>query len=55
MLKFLPGLLDHAAPHDHAVAMLRVALEAEQANRLHLRERDRLAEVEEGLWLLHML
>ena len=35
--------------------MLRVALEAEQANRLRLRQRDRLAEVEERLRLLHML
>ena len=35
--------------------MLRVALEAEQANRLCSRQRDRLTEVEEGLRLLHML
>ena len=37
------------------MAMLRVALEAEQANRLRLRQRYRLAEVEQGLRLLHML
>jgi len=37
------------------MAMLRVALEAEQADRLRLRQRYRLAEVEQGLRLLHML
>ena len=31
MLKLLPGLLGHAVCHDHAVAILGVALEAEQA------------------------
>ena len=55
VLKLLAGLSRHAVCHDHAVAMLRVALEAEQADRLRLRQRDRLAEVEEGLRLLHML
>ena len=55
MVKPLACLLDHAAPHDHAVTVFGVALEAEQADRLRLRERDRLAEVEQGLRLLHML
>ena len=53
--KLLPGLLDHTVRHDHAVTMLRIALEAKQADRLAFRQRDCLAEIEEGLWLLHML
>jgi hypothetical protein len=53
--KLLLSLPHHAVAHDQAVAVLRVALEAEQADRLSFGERDRLAEVEQGFGLLHML
>jgi hypothetical protein len=53
--KLLPGLSHHAVPHDHAVAVLRVAFKTQEADRLRFCERDRLAEVEQGLWLPHML
>jgi hypothetical protein len=53
--KLLPGLSHHAVAHDQAVAVLRVTLKTEQADRLSLRERDRLAEVEQSFRLLHML
>src|SRR6476660_9461935 len=53
--KLLPGLSHHAVAYDQTVAVLRVALKTQEADRLSFRERDRLAEVEQGLWLLHML
>ncbi|HEX6831614.1 MAG TPA: hypothetical protein VF090_08765, partial [Methyloceanibacter sp.] len=55
MAKPLLSLRHHAVAYDQAVAVLRVALEAEQADRLSFGERDRLAEVEQGFGLLHML
>jgi hypothetical protein len=52
--KLLPGFSHHAVCHDRAVAVLRVPLETQQADRPTLRERDRLAQVEQGFRLIHM-
>jgi hypothetical protein len=52
--EFLSGFPNHAVCHDHPVAVLRVALQTQQADRLLFRKRDRLTEIERGFRFVHM-
>ena len=55
MADVLTGLLGHTVRHDQPVAVLWLAFQAEQADGLRCREPDRLAKIEQGLGLAHML
>jgi hypothetical protein len=52
--KLLSSLGHHPVRHDQPMTVLRVTLKTQQANVPVFGERNRLTEIEQSVWLIHM-